>query len=52
MLSAGAWETFSDVVNEPAKRATLDASIYSWRGYSSWANKVRQAWNADEPVDS
>ncbi len=52
VLSAGAWETFGDVVNEPAKRATLDTSIYSWRGYGNWANKVRQAWNAEEPVDS
>ncbi len=27
-----------------AERAPLDHSIYSWRGYHSWADKVRQNW--------
>ena len=26
------------------ERAPLDHSIYSWRGYHSWADKVRQTW--------
>ncbi|HEU4620124.1 MAG TPA: hypothetical protein VFV10_18960 [Gammaproteobacteria bacterium] len=29
-------------------RAPLDASIYSWKGYQNWADKVREAWKADE----
>ena len=37
---------------QPAQRSPLDASIYSWRGYNNWADKVRQTWKADEPVDS
>lgn len=31
-----------------SERAPLDASIYSWKGYQSWADKVREAWKADE----
>jgi hypothetical protein len=26
------------------ERAPLDHSIYSWRGYQTWADKVRQSW--------
>jgi hypothetical protein len=26
------------------ERTPLDHSIYSWRGYHSWADKVRQNW--------
>jgi hypothetical protein len=26
------------------ERAPLDHSIYSWRGYHTWADKVRQNW--------
>ncbi len=36
----------------PAKRSPPDASIYSWRGYNNWADKVYQTWKVDEPVDS
>jgi hypothetical protein len=27
-----------------SERAPLDHSIYSWRGYHTWADKVRQNW--------
>jgi hypothetical protein len=27
-----------------AERTPLDHSIYSWRGYHTWADKVRQGW--------
>jgi hypothetical protein len=27
-----------------AERAPLDPSIYSWRGYHTWADKIRQSW--------
>jgi len=50
------WEAYrkwlSQVNTQPAQRSSLDASIYSWRGYNNWADKVRQAWKADEPTDS
>ena len=26
------------------QRAPLDHSIYSWRGYHTWADKIRQNW--------
>ena len=28
-----------------AGRAPRDRSIYSWRGYHSWADKVRRSWD-------
>lgn len=31
-----------------SERAPLDHSIYSWKGYHSWADKVKQSWNPDE----
>jgi len=30
-------------------RAPIDHSVYSWKGYQSWADRVRQSW---EPEDS
>ena len=29
------------------ERAPLDHSIYSWRGYQNWADKVRQTWKSE-----
>jgi hypothetical protein len=26
------------------ERTPLDHSIYSWRGYHTWADKIRQGW--------
>lgn len=31
-----------------AERAPLDQSIYSWRGYNTWADKVRQSWKPEK----
>jgi hypothetical protein len=31
-----------------AERAPVDHSIYSWKGYHNWADKVRQSWKPDE----
>jgi hypothetical protein len=30
------------------ERAPLDPSIYSWKGYQNWADKVREAWKVEE----
>ncbi len=30
-----------------AERTPLDHSIYSWRGYHTWADKVRQSWKGE-----
>jgi hypothetical protein len=33
------------VSTKPAgERTPLDHSIYSWRGYHTWADKIRQNW--------
>jgi hypothetical protein len=32
----------------PAERAPTDPSIYSWKGYNNWAERIRQNWKADE----
>ena len=29
------------------ERTPLDHSIYSWRGYHNWADKVRQSWKSE-----
>lgn len=29
-------------------RAPIDHSVYSWKGYHSWADRVRQAWKSEE----
>lgn len=35
--------------NKPqSERAPVDASIYSWKGYHNWADRVRQSWKAEE----
>ncbi len=31
-----------------SERVPLDTSIYSWKGYQNWADRVRQSWKADE----
>ena len=43
------WDAYrkwlSRVSTKPAsERTPLDHSIYSWRGYHTWADKVRQNW--------
>jgi len=43
------WDAYrkwlSRVSTKPtAERAPLDHSIYSWRGYHNWADKIRQGW--------
>jgi hypothetical protein len=46
------WDAYrkwlSRVSTKPtAERAPLDHSIYSWRGYHTWADKIRQNWKDD-----
>jgi hypothetical protein len=31
-----------------AQRAPVDRSIYSWKGYHMWADRVKQAWKPEE----
>lgn len=46
------WEAYrkwlSRVSMQPARRGAKDVSIYSWRGYNSWADKIRQNWKSEE----
>lgn len=30
---------------QTVERARMDRSIYSWRGYHTWADKVRRSWD-------
>lgn len=30
------------------ERSPLDHSIYSWKGYQNWADKVKQSWKPEE----
>lgn len=29
----------------PSRRASFDASIYTWKGYRRWQEEVRRSWN-------
>jgi hypothetical protein len=31
-----------------SRRAPVDHSVYSWKGYQSWADRVRQSWEPEE----
>jgi hypothetical protein len=31
-----------------SRRAPIDHSVYSWKGYHSWADRVRQSWKPEE----
>jgi hypothetical protein len=47
------WEAYrkwlTHVSRKPAvQRSPIDHSIYSWKGYQSWADKVRQSWKPEE----
>jgi hypothetical protein len=46
------WEAYrkwlSRVSLQPARRNARDASLYSWRGYNNWADKIRQTWKAED----
>jgi hypothetical protein len=47
------WDAYrkwlSGVGRQSAERAPVDPSVYSWRGYNSWAERIRQTWKSDEP---
>jgi hypothetical protein len=30
------------------ERAPFDPSIYSWKGYNNWADKVKQSWKPEK----
>jgi len=32
----------------PSRRVPIDHSVYSWKGYHSWADRVRQSWKPEE----
>lgn len=31
-----------------SRRAPIDHSIYSWKGYHSWADRIRQSWKSED----
>ena len=46
------WDAYrrwmSRVSGQPAQSSSLDPSIYSWKGYHNWADKVRQNWSDED----
>jgi hypothetical protein len=48
----GGWDAYRrwlTRVQTPAKRRVpLDPSIYTWKGYRNWSEKVRRDWKPDE----
>ena len=47
------WEAYrkwlSSVSGKPrGERAPIDHSIYSWKGYHNWADRVRQTWKSED----
>ena len=43
-----AYRKWMSRVSGPApRRSPVDASIYSWKGYHNWAEKVKQNWKPE-----
>jgi hypothetical protein len=47
------WEAYrkwlSSMNGKPeTRRAPVDHSVYSWKGYQSWADRVREAWDSED----
>lgn len=51
---AQGWEAYrkwlSSMNGRPttSRRAPIDHSVYSWKGYNNWADRVRQAWKSED----
>ena len=45
------WDAYrkwlSRVSGQSTRRSPMDGSVYSWKGYHSWAEKVRQNWKPE-----
>jgi hypothetical protein len=49
-LEQQGWDAYRKWLSRVAAQSTgertrLDRSIYSWRGYHTWADKVRRSWD-------
>lgn len=42
------WLTSMNGRPPASRRAPIDHSVYSWKGYHSWADRVRQSWKPEE----
>jgi hypothetical protein len=51
-LEQQGWEAYrkwlSRVSARPVERPSVDHSIYSWKGYNSWAERIRETWKSEE----
>ena len=49
------WDHYRQWVSKaPAprtRRAGIDPSLYTWKGYRNWTEQVRRNWNPDSPDD-
>jgi hypothetical protein len=46
------WDAYrkwlSRVSSAPVQRSPMDHSVYSWKGYHNWADRVRQSWKGED----
>ena len=47
------WDAYrkwlSRVSAQPTReRSSVDHSIYSWKGYNSWADRIKQTWKTED----
>ena len=51
-LEQQGWEAYrkwlTRVSGKAADRPSVDHSIYSWKGYNSWAERIRESWKSEE----
>ena len=50
------WEQYRQWISKaPAprgRRAGIDPTLYTWKGYRNWSEQVRRNWEADSSDDS
>jgi len=47
------WDAYrkwlSSMSSKPrSRRAPIDHSVYSWKGYHTWADRIRQNWKSED----
>jgi len=53
---ANGWQQYREWISKApaprARRAGVDPTLYSWKGYRNWSENVKRNWLPDEPEDS
>lgn len=49
------WEQYRQWVSKApaprARRAGIDPSLYTWKGYRTWSEQVKRNWDQDDDLD-